>query len=63
MKFKDKKAVKAFIINRLREVTCLELTDFATEHDISSFHVAEEFEQQVYRIEKFFDFPNYEAND
>lgn len=58
-----KLAVRKFIIEKMRDVTNLELADLAAEHNLSSFHVAECFEYEAFRVEKFFCFPQDELQD
>ena len=60
---KTRKALRAFIVNRLREVTCQELTDFSFEQNLEPFEVAEEFDHEVNRIEKLFNFLTYGENE
>lgn len=55
-----KLAVRKHIIEKIREVTILELHDLADKYDVSSFHVAECFDNEAFRIEKFFCFPEIE---
>lgn len=58
MNKKIKELVRAFIIEKIRETTCLELNDFAHSHGIDDyFSVAECFDNEAYRVEKFFCFP------
>jgi hypothetical protein len=59
MKAKDKELLRAFIVNRLREVTRQELDNFAFENGFDPFNMAEGFDREVYRIEKLFNFPTY----
>jgi hypothetical protein len=57
MKFSDKQIVRAFIIEKIRETTCLELGDLAYQYDLNPFYVAECFEIECDRIEKMFYYP------
>jgi hypothetical protein len=58
MKLAHKEVVRAYILEKLRNVTSLELHELCLNHDLeSSFHTAETFEHEVYRIEKLFNFP------
>ena len=58
MKLAHKEVVRAYILEKLRNVTSLELHELYLNHDLeSSFHTAETFEHEVYRIEKLFNFP------
>ena len=58
-----KLAVRKFILDKMRETTCLELADLAAEHNLSSFHVAECFDYEAFRVEKFFCFPQDELSE
>jgi len=55
-----KLAVRKFIIDKMRDTTNLELADLAAKYDLSSFHVAECFDYEAFRVEKFFCFPQDE---
>ena len=52
-----KLVVRKFIIDKMRDITNLELADLAAKYDLSSFHVAECFNYEAFRVEKFFCFP------
>lgn len=52
-----KLAVRKFILDKMREATRLELADLAVKHNLSAFLVAECFEYEAFRVEKFFCFP------
>jgi hypothetical protein len=58
-----KLAVRKFILDKILEVTRPELDDLAAKHDLSSFHVAECFDYEAFRVEKFFCFPQDELGD
>jgi len=58
-----KLAVRKFILEKMREATCLELDDLAAKHGLSSFHVAECFDYEALRVEKFFCFPQDELRN
>lgn len=59
MNKKTKELVRAFIVEKIRETTCLELNDFAHKHGIYDyFSFAECFDNESYRVEKFFCFPD-----
>lgn len=60
MKRQHKEVLRAFIIGKLKEVECFELSDLAWSHDGSPFEFAEAFEHEVWRIEKLFNFPDPE---
>lgn len=55
-----KLAVRKFILDKMREATTLELGDLAHEYNLSAFHVAECFDYEAFRVEKFFCFPQDE---
>ncbi len=58
MNQKTKELVRAFIIKKIRDTTCLELNDFANAHGIEDcFSFAECFDNEAFRVEKFFCFP------
>ena len=56
-----KLAVRQLILDKLREVTNLELADLAAKYDLSAFHVAECFENEVWRVDKFLGYPDLET--
>ena len=58
-----KLAVRKFILKKIREATCLELDDLAAKHGLSSFHVAECFDYEYFRVNKLFCFPQKELQD
>ena len=58
-----KLAVRKFILDKIREATTLELGDLAHEYNLSAFHVAECFDYEAFRLEKFFNFPQYELEE
>jgi hypothetical protein len=55
-----KLAVREFILNKLRETTLLELGYLADKHNLSAFHVAECFDHELWRLDKFFGYPEVE---
>lgn len=58
MNKKTKELVRVFIIEKIRDTTYLELNDLAHAHGIDDyFSVAECFDNEAYRVEKFFCFP------
>lgn len=58
MNRKTKELVRAFIVEKIRETTRFELDDFAHARGIEDyFSVAECFENEAFRVEKFFCFP------
>ena len=60
MKPLTKQVVRTLIIEKIREVTTLELADLAAKYNLDSFSVAECFDDEAFRIEKFFNFPHYD---
>lgn len=60
MNKKTKELVRAFIVEKIRDTTCLELNDLAHAHGIDDyFSVAECFDNEAYRVEKFFCSPEF----
>ena len=55
-----KLVVRKYILDKMREATTLELGDLAHKHGLSSFHVAECFDYEAFRVEKFLCFPQDE---
>lgn len=58
-----KLAVRKYILDKIREATTLELGDLAHKYGLSSFHVAECFDYEAFRVEKFFCFPQDELQE
>lgn len=58
-----KLAVRKFILDKIRETTRFELDDLAVKHNLSAFHVAECFDHEAFRVERFFCFPQDELSD
>lgn len=59
-----KLAVRKFILDKIRETTRFELDDLAVKHNLSAFHVAECFDHEAFRVERFFFcFPQDELSD
>lgn len=54
--------VKAFIVKRLRQVTCAELSDLAFDCGGDPFEFAKQFDHEVFRIERFLNFPLLEED-
>jgi hypothetical protein len=63
MKLEHKRALRCFILEKLGEVTCLQLSELAEQHDCDPFSIAEQFEIEVDRIEKLFCYPNYHDDE
>lgn len=59
MKLEHKRALRCFILEKLKEVTCVDLSYLASDTGCQSFDMAEQFEVEVERIEKLFCYPNY----
>ena len=58
-----KLVVRTFLLDKMRETTNLELADLAAKYGLSSFHVAECFDYEAFRVEKFFCFPQDELEE
>jgi hypothetical protein len=61
MKPAHKQALRTFILEKLREVTCLELSELAETQNCEPFYMAEQFEREIGRIEKLFSYPTYDG--
>jgi hypothetical protein len=59
MKLEHKRALRCFILEKLGEVTCLQLAELAETHDCCPFSMAEQFDIEFERIAKLFNYPNY----
>jgi hypothetical protein len=59
MKHKHKQALRCFILEKLSEVTNLELADLAEQSDSTPFEMAEQFDIEFERISKLFNYPSY----
>ena len=60
MKPAHKRALRCFLLEKLRDVTCFQLSKLAETHDCHPFCMAEQFEIEVGGIEKLFCYPNYD---
>lgn len=60
MKSAHKRALRRFLLEKLHEVTCLQLSELAATHDCYPFDMAEQFEIEVERIERLFCYPHYD---
>jgi hypothetical protein len=60
MKTLHKKALRCFLLEKLREVTNYELSELAEKHDCQQFYMAEQFGIEIDRIEKLFCYPCYD---
>ena len=63
MKLEHKRALCCFILEKLGEVTNLELADVAERSDSTPFEMAEQFDIEFERIEKLFNYPNYSDDE
>lgn len=52
-----KQIVRTFILDKMRDVTTFDLHELAFKYELDSFAVAESYEYELFRIEKFFNFP------
>jgi hypothetical protein len=59
MKREHKKALRCFILEKLKETTCCQLGELAEKHDCQAFDMAEQFCIEIERIERFFCYPHY----
>ena len=59
MKFEHKRAIRCFILEKLGEVARFDLSELAEQHDCHPFDITEQFEVEINRIEKLFNYPNY----
>ncbi len=63
MKLEHKRALRCFILEKLKEVTSLELADLAERSDSHPFEMTEQFDIELERIEKLFNYPNYSDDE
>jgi hypothetical protein len=63
MKLEHKRALRCFILEKLKEVTCVDLAYVASDAKCTPFEMAEQFEVEVNRIEKLFCYPNYSDDE
>jgi|688.fasta_scaffold2084138_1 hypothetical protein len=52
-----KQIVRTFMLDKMRDTTTFDLHELAFKYELDSFAVAECFDYEAYRIEKFFNFP------
>lgn len=52
-----KQIVRTFMLDKMREVTTFELHELAFKYELDSFAVAESYDHELFRVEKFFNFP------
>jgi len=60
MKHEHKRVLRCFLLEKLRDVTCFQLSELAETHDCQPFYMAEQFEIELERIEKLFCYPHYD---
>ena len=63
MKLEHKRALRCFILEKLGEVTSLQLAELAETHDCCSFSMAEQFDIEFERIEKLFNYPHHSDDE
>ncbi len=63
MKHEHKRILRCFILEKLGEVTCFQLSELAETHDCRSFDMAEQFDIEFHRITKLFNYPNYSCDE
>jgi len=63
MKLEHKRALRCFILEILKEVTCVDLAYVASDANCTPFEMAKQFEVEVNRIEKLFCYPNYSDDE
>jgi hypothetical protein len=63
MKHKHKRTLRCFILEKLGEVTSLQLSELAETHDCPPFAMAEQFDIEFHRIAKLFNYPNYSDDE
>ena len=59
MKLEHKRALRCFILEKLGEVTSLQLAELADTYDCCSFSMAEQFDIEFERIEKLFNYSHH----
>lgn len=59
MKLEHKRALRCFILEKLGEVTCMDLGCLSSDCGSTPFEMAEQFGIELERIEKLFNYPNY----
>ncbi len=59
MKLEHKRTLRRFILEMLRDVSCVEIHSVAEETGCSSFDMAEQYGIELERIERLFNYPNY----
>lgn len=60
MKQTHKEIVRAFIVEKIRETTTLALFELAEKYGVCDhFSIAECFDNEAYRVEKLFYFPEF----
>jgi hypothetical protein len=59
MKLEHKRALRCFILEKLGEVKRFDLLNLAEQHECHPFDIAQQFEVEINRIERLFNYPNY----
>jgi hypothetical protein len=63
MKLEHKRALRCFILEKLKEVTCVDLAYLASDTGCQPFEMAEQFSIELERIAKLFNYPNYSDDE
>jgi hypothetical protein len=63
MKLEHKRALRCFILEKLKEVNCVDLAYVASDANCTPFEMAEQFDIEFERIEKLFNYPNYSDDE
>ena len=63
MKHEHKRVLRCFILKKLGEITCLQLSEVAVTYDCTPFEMAEQFDIEFDRIAKLFNYPNYSDDE
>jgi hypothetical protein len=58
MKLEHKRALRCFILEKLKEVTCVDIGYVASGTDCCPWEMAEQFEIEFERIKKLFNYPD-----
>jgi len=63
VKLEHKRALRCFILEKLKEVTCVDLAYLASDVNCTPFEMAEQYSIELERIEKLFNYPNYSDDE
>jgi hypothetical protein len=63
VKLEHKRALRCFILEKLKEVTCVDLAYVASDANSTPLEMAEQFDTEFERIEKLFNYPNYSDDE